>query len=725
MNKKYLFLVGTILAALTTACNEEPFSDGGEGKILLNATINSDMKVETRDAVQSNEELRENCMVWISNEKGLVRRYNSGSELPSEPISLISGHYIAEAWAGDSVPASFEQRWFKGYQEFDVQTNSTTQVKLECKIANVSVSVKYDENIPYVLKDFYMTVSHQGGSLLYKDDTADSRGYFMMPSFDKDLSWVLNGKQIDGSDFSLSGIIENAKPATEYVLNVKCTEKTNDVGGAVFKITVDKEEKEIEEEPINIITAPKIQGYGFDISKAIMSEKGQIGRMSVYVSSPLKLKNLLLESDELSKFMDYPDVDLVLMKENIKALLESHGISVISKSTEDEQTLIQVSLEEGLTRNWDNGTYIYKLTATDINGRTSVATLNFIISDALVLPGEVEESSISYNTARVWATVNRDDVESIGFNYRLKGTSEWSYIDGQVETRSFEKGTRYYADLTGLKSGNVYEYTAVSDDFVSQDIQEFSTKAHQQLPNASFEEWGTYQNKIIVPTLSYEKNYNSATTFWDTGNHGSSTLNKNITNKSTAYVHDGNYSAYLKSEYVVVKLAAGNIFAGQYVATSGTDGVTGFGRPFTDTPKSVKLWVKYEPGTGSGNYKKKNTNFLKDGHDEGQIFIALTDDTKEKYSATEEWPIIVNTGTQTYFSDPKYQSRIIAYGEKIFTEATEGDGLIEIEIPIEYYRDETPSNIIFVASSSRYGDYFEGYDGSTMYLDDIKLIYEE
>ena len=38
---------------------------------------------------------------------------------------------------------------------------------------------------------------------------------------------------------------------------------------------------------------------------------------------------------------------------------------------------------------------------------------------------------------------------------------------------------------------------------------------------------------------------------------------------------------------------------------------------------------------------------------------------------------------------------------------------------------ESPPPIIVVASASKYGDYFAGAVGSTMWLDDLKLIYDE
>ena len=43
---------------------------------------------------------------------------------------------------------------------------------------------------------------------------------------------------------------------------------------------------------------------------------------------------------------------------------------------------------------------------------------------------------------------------------------------------------------------------------------------------------------------------------------------------------------------------------------------------------------------------------------------------------------------------------------------------------INYTRDGMPSNIAIVASASYLGDYFVGGDGSTMWLDDLELVYE-
>jgi hypothetical protein len=53
-----------------------------------------------------------------------------------------------------------------------------------------------------------------------------------------------------------------------------------------------------------------------------------------------------------------------------------------------------------------------------------------------------------------------------------------------------------------------------------------------------------------------------------------------------------------------------------------------------------------------------------------------------------------------------------------------GDSWKEVNIPLEY-RDinKKPSYLLVVFSASKYGDYFYGAKGSTLYLDDFSLEY--
>lgn len=178
------------------------------------------------------------------------------------------------------------------------------------------------------------------------------------------------------------------------------------------------------------------------------------------------------------------------------------------------------------------------------------------------------------------------------------------------------------------------------------------------------------------------------------------------------------------------KFAAGNLFYGKYLKTDVTDGVIGFGRAFDFPerevkPVAVKMWVKYTPSNdweGSTSYKPAG------GYDEGHIFITLFDapdngDSDSSYRG--KYGYVVRTKNSSRLFD-KNASNVMAYGEKVFTEATAGDGLIEVTIPFEYYAakaNSQPTHIAVVCTASKYGDYFAGGKGSTMYVDDVEIIY--
>ena len=102
----------------------------------------------------------------------------------------------------------------------------------------------------------------------------------------------------------------------------------------------------------------------------------------------------------------------------------------------------------------------------------------------------------------------------------------------------------------------------------------------------------------------------------------------------------------------------------------------------------------------------------------------MTDGEPETYDDGSQWAFIVKTADPKLF-DPNAEN-VLAYGEQVWTSSTDGSGMVEFTIPLDYRAtDRIPARIILVASASRYGDYFEGSTGSTMWLDDLELIYEE
>ena len=103
-----------------------------------------------------------------------------------------------------------------------------------------------------------------------------------------------------------------------------------------------------------------------------------------------------------------------------------------------------------------------------------------------------------------------------------------------------------------------------------------------------------------------------------------------------------------------------------------------------------------------------------------------TDDLCSIYIALAKAPHqLDNTQTNTFF-DFESDENIIAYGELPDADAVSTNNKWkEFTINLKY-KNIDPQNqyyLIIVCSSSKYGDYFTGSTGSTMYIDDLELVY--
>ena len=80
------------------------------------------------------------------------------------------------------------------------------------------------------------------------------------------------------------------------------------------------------------------------------------------------------------------------------------------------------------------------------------------------------------------------------------------------------------------------------------------------------------------------------------------------------------------------------------------------------------------------------------------------------------------------FLDFENDDRFIAYGELPADQClTTGGTYKEFNIPLKYkeaFFDTEVKQIIIVCSSSKYGDYLTGGDGSVLYVDEFELDYD-
>lgn len=281
--------------------------------------------------------------------------------------------------------------------------------------------------------------------------------------------------------------------------------------------------------------------------------------------------------------------------------------------------------------------------------------------------------------------------------YKEQSASSW-----QTASDVTVSGTKFTATLTGLSGSTTYNYR-VTVDGVAGSEQSFTTAGEVALENGGFESW--YQEgDIYVPNAL-------GSSFWGTGNPGAASFIGNLTTPTSDAV--SGQAAKLESKNALIKLGAGNIFTGDF-SLDGTNGILHFGQPFTTFPTALRLYYKYTSTTINriGDEVGSLEN-LRGRPDSCHIYVALSD-------KSEPYEIRTRPSVRKVFD--KNDANIIAYGEFISGNST--SSYQQITIPLEYRANRTPRYIVIVCSASKYGDYFIGGEGSTLWLDEMELVYE-
>ncbi len=342
-----------------SSCNEEELVTVGDGKVILTAGFDS-------RSVDVQQELYDSCTVFIYNEKYLIRNYEGIDNLPSE-LWLSVGNYVAEAWAGDSVPASFDAKYYKAYLPFVIEKDVTTNVDLKCTLANVVTSVKYDSEVVDALQDYTLTVRHTKGALKF-DGNDTRKGFFMMPNGVNDLTWTLSATTFDGKPFSTKGTIANVKSATEYTINVKYTGNLPEVGASIVEISVDESEVQVNQS-VEVENAPEIWGYDFEISEPITDTTATVGDKIVCISSITTLKSLTINCDYLTTLgFENNEYNFIGMSEDIASALLAKGIKCVYQENSGQANAV-INFSKYFTDNMPIGEYDITIEAIDASDR--------------------------------------------------------------------------------------------------------------------------------------------------------------------------------------------------------------------------------------------------------------------------------------------------------------------------------------------------------------------
>lgn len=721
MNKIYKTLIICSSFLCLGACKEDRDIAGEDGNLQLSVGMSDKINIASRTlSPEEQTQLEDECKIRIYSEKALVRKYEGIDNVPAS-IPLMSGSYSVRVTAGDSVAASFEQRFFEGKKDFVIAKGENSEVEVACAIANTVVAFTWDESLQEVFKgDCQVTVTSATGELVYSSANADAKGYFNLPADNRTLTCKFTATKLnDGGTYELVKELTDVQAATLYNLTWKyASVEQGATGGALVALDVNEEPLSEESTTITIKQRPVVllkdaENKEYDLAQPMYVETNTSAAYYLVISTSSPLKSAVLQNDKFTEFgLPVNSMDLMNLGGQ-DATIEAAGISLIARQSAmltggTWKILFSADLVAKMTA--QEGQTATKLIAIDSNNKQREVTWTLVASNATVVTTEAIPYEIWTSKATLHGKVTGTLAATPKFQYRVKGSgASWTAVDADLAESTFSK------EITGLTPGTTYEYQAMDGTQASSVTCEFTTEATTQFPNSGFESWSGDSPMFIYGS--------GEDMFWDSGNIGASTMGGNVTTPDETYKHGGKYSAKLQSQIIVTQFAAGNIFIGKYLKTEMQGltghGILGFGRPFASRPKSLHGYIRYE----SGVVNKGGDKISNGEQDQGIIYIALTSGEGESYDDGTQWSCIVRTKSQKYFD--KNADNIVAYGEKIWETSTEGDGMIEFSIPLDYRKlDVLPNKIVLVAAASRFGDYFEGSSSSVMWLDDMELIYE-
>lgn len=428
---KNIFLIClTLMAVLFTfsACHSEKMETGTTdvtGQLsLASMRMEVDLKVDTVYPQSRAGVDVSNFLLTIKNSQGEQVEQYTYSEMP-EIISLPVGTYTVVASSAEAATNGFDVPFYTGSTEqFTIKENELTEVSaLTCRLANVMISVEYDEELRKLMGEDVVTNVKIGDNSLDIPSSETRKAYLIAPASAGSMDITLKGT-IDGESVTEVKRVDNVQAGQyniiKYVLNSVDDGTNSNVGGNLnIAINIDSsmtssdetvgvnpgEEPGIDdfptdggEEPgdgdgdsdgdgeggitsdINI-TGKKLGDSSFDIDQTQTITGATT--LIVGIEAPAGIQNLKVKitsagNDDFNGIGEgLGEFDLAhsdSMNENAQAMIPVLGLPI------DDAVLNQTNLDFNISKftsmlSGFKGTHTFKITVTDNQGKTESKSL--------------------------------------------------------------------------------------------------------------------------------------------------------------------------------------------------------------------------------------------------------------------------------------------------------------------------------------------------------------
>lgn len=698
---KYLTLL--VLPLLLFSCSkggDDVLRSKGEGILNIDLKSNSEAQVMTK----ADEPV---FAIAVKDFKSgvIIKSIEDHRLLAESPIKLRAGKYIVVATNGTDVNAGFASPFYMGADTVEINAGQEANSIIECTLANVKVSIAVTDAVTSNFTKYDVTITNgQGGTLTFDKDHLTAEGYFKCTGT---LTWTINLVNTDGKEFNITNVISDVKPRQHYKLLFDVNGNSgSDQGGTTVRVTYDAT-MTVKEYDISVNLNKKAyptiaDASGADITKLMRTPQGAgvIGCFNMNVAAGVD--DIIVSYDpSAGSNANLTSVGILSSFSLVSTDNATYSGNGISWNAIEKGVTVSVALDmrEFFSTNLALGDYLFNISIIDAQAQ------HLSVDLAVKVVPDIEISTVKVDAwgkfAYVYCQYNTEtQPDGMGIQYKKSSDTQWIKYAGTLNM----DGTKYSAKITGLDPKTSYDFMAVSTKDVKDDnIISATTEGADQLPNMGFDAW-VKENDVWYPATS------SSDLFWDSANKAAAIMGVSPTNQETSFVVKGS-AAKLVSSSVIGVMAAGNLYTGYFVERVGTNAKVSFGRPYTCRPLKLHGYYNYKPVTVD---KTKDPYTSMSGQlDQCQIYVMLTD-----WSA----PYVVDSG-QKNFINPDTDQGVIAYGQ--LTEGTNtGDAYKEFTIDLQYKNDRKPTHVVVVCCSSKYGDYFTGGIGSTLYVDEFSFIFE-
>ncbi|MGM9736352.1 MAG: DUF4493 domain-containing protein [Candidatus Cryptobacteroides sp.] len=722
--------IPAMLAILCVSCSEHlivPVEDQ-DGIGTLRISLTSDTETGTKaDGASGDDLVLDDFRLAIYKTENQMRLYNdSYANTVDRTIKLNAGEYRLVAQLGDSLGCGFDKPYYLADPTFTIKSGEQT-LKATAKMANVRMSVVFDESITGMYTDYYAIVRHSDYKTKKVKFAKDETRYGYIPG----------GALILEVYVTEEGVLKRyTAPATEFKPNDAVTfEITTDLreGGLLINLTIDNS-VDRKDESITVPgytipqDAPGISLAGFDNSSNVFefvegfSADGVMATASFIAKAEiahcyLDIESIYLNAKDVSGTIDFANLDsgAAAVLRNAGFGWDENMLGTRTYSYIDFSKIIKDMITSCKASKEDNTLARFTLTIEDAVGKT--ATRSFSIVSLGV------DMTIAINDYDVWATkiVSETVTFSNGIPSLIKLQAS---TDGVHWTDCAKNGTELGNSLDfgriSLGSDTKYYIRAnYNGGTISSNVVTITTESEAQVGNAGFEDYqlvqtqftpaggslggGTYTRNWYLPYKSGETDpwwaCNSRKSMPDGHTGWTSTWCKNF--PSSGYVKDaysGSKSALVFSVNVgnanTNSVADGNTTEGElWIGTADDSGNrTSEGHSFTSRPSSLTFWYKYDQHDSETFYVY---SWIKDA--EGQV-IATAEETSGP--AADEWT--KHSMTYTYTATDKKAASIY-----ILFRSCNGEGSVSTQQSFELGEETVTAHA-----------------GSMFKIDDIELIYE-